>query len=157
MTVLDIGKFILKNEAETKVFAEEVASFAAVGDAICLFGDLGAGKTSFARFFIRRLTSVDEEVPSPTYTLAQNYQTVSPSDSIDIWHYDLYRISDPSEIIELGIEEAVCDGIVLVEWPESAMSFLPSKKLEIYFGFSSLAEERIITLRGSEKWRILEA
>jgi tRNA threonylcarbamoyl adenosine modification protein YjeE len=157
MTVLDIGQIILKNEAAMKVFAEKVASCAAVGDVICLFGDLGAGKTSFARFFIRCLTNVDEEVPSPTYTLAQNYQTISRSASIDIWHYDLYRISDPSEVIELGIEEAVCDGIVLVEWPEIALSLLPSKKLEIYFEFSSLAEKRIITLRGSEKWRILGA
>lgn len=157
MTVIDLGKIILKNEAETKVFAEEVASFAVIGDVICLFGDLGAGKTSFARFFIRGLTSVDEEVPSPTYTLAQNYQTIGDSDSIDIWHYDLYRISDPSEIIELGIEEAACDGIVLVEWPESALNLLPPKKLEIHFGFSCLAEERIITLRGSEKWCVLMA
>ena len=91
MGVSFINKFKIKSEAETKVFAETVASLSGVGDVICLFGDLGAGKTGFCRTFIRSLTNSKQEVPSPTYTLVQNYQIIRQSNTVEIWHYDLYR------------------------------------------------------------------
>ena len=155
MNVSGIGTFKIKNEAETKVFAEAVASLSDAGDIICLFGDLGAGKTGFCRCFIRSLTSPKQEVPSPTYTLVQSYQITRQPNPIEIWHYDLYRTSAEDEVVELGIEDAFSDGIVLIEWPEKAIKLLPEKRLEIHFEFSQHHEERILTLRGSEQWHNL--
>ena len=155
MNVSCIGTFKINNEAETKVFAEAVASLSDVGDIICLFGDLGAGKTGFCRCFIRSLTSPKQEVPSPTYTLVQSYQITRQPNPIEIWHYDLYRTSAEDEVVELGIEDSFSDGIVLIEWPEKAIKLLPDKRLEIHFEFSKGFEERIITLRGPEKWQYL--
>ena len=155
MDVSFIDKFKIKSEAETKFFAETVASLSGIGDVICLFGDLGAGKTGFCRAFIRSLTNSKQEVPSPTYTLVQNYQTIRQSNTVEIWHYDLYRTSAEDEVIELGIEDAFSEGIVLIEWPENAIKLLPKKRLEIHFEFSTYLEERIITLRGPEKWQHL--
>jgi tRNA threonylcarbamoyladenosine biosynthesis protein TsaE len=94
-------------------------------------------------------------VPSPTYTLVQNYQIIRQSNTVEIWHYDLYRTSAEDEVIELGIEDAFSEGIVLIEWPENAIKLLPKKRLEIHFEFSTYLEERIITLRGPEKWQHL--
>ena len=155
MNVSCIGTFKINNEAETKVFAEAVASLSDVGDIICLFGDLGAGKTGFCRCFIRSLTSPKQEVPSPTYTLVQSYQITRQPNPIEIWHYDLYRTSSEDELVELGIEDAFSDGIVLIEWPEIAIKILPEKRLEIHFEFSKGFEERIITLRGPKKWQYI--
>ena len=94
-------------------------------------------------------------MPSPTYTLVQNYQIIRQSNTVEIWHYDLYRTSAEDEVVELGIEDAFSDGIVLIEWPEKAIKLLPEKRLEIHFEFSKGFEERIITLRGPEKWQYL--
>ena len=94
-------------------------------------------------------------MPSPTYTLVQNYQIIRQSNTIEIWHYDLYRTSAVDEVIELGIEDAFSEGIVLIEWPENAIKILPGKRLEIHFEFSKCPEERIITLRGPRKWQHL--
>ena len=77
------------------------------------------------------------------------------SNTFEIWHYDLYRTSAEDEVIELGIEDAFSEGIVLIEWPENAIKLLPKKRLEIHFEFSAYLEERIITLRGPEKWQHL--
>ena len=77
------------------------------------------------------------------------------SNTVEIWHYDLYRTSAEDEVIELGIEDAFSEGIVLIEWPENAIKLLPKKRLEIHFEFSKYLEERIITLRGPEKWQHL--
>ena len=99
MDVSFISTFKIKSEAETKVFAESVASLSCAGDVICLFGDLGAGKTGFCRAFIRSLTNSKQEVPSPTYTLVQNYQIIRQSNAVEIWHYDLYRTSAEDEVM----------------------------------------------------------
>ncbi len=84
------------------------------GDTIFLNGPIGAGKTHLARAIIRALLGHDEEIPSPTYTLVQTYETAETA----IWHADLYRLADSSELIELGLDEAIGDGIVLVEWSD---------------------------------------
>jgi tRNA threonylcarbamoyladenosine biosynthesis protein TsaE len=119
--------FDLADETETAALAARLAAIARPGDFIALSGPLGAGKTSFARAFIRALAGPATEVPSPTFTLVQTYD--SPKGTV--WHGDLYRVSAPEEAIELGIEEALGDSILLVEWPERLGPFLPARRCDL--------------------------
>ena len=102
-----------RDEAETARIAGAVAQVSLAGDVLALAGDLGSGKTAFARGFIRALTTPEEEVPSPTFTLVQSYAAGGRT----LYHFDLYRIEDPEEAWELGIEEALAGGVTLIEWP----------------------------------------
>lgn len=146
-------KFVSANEQETAAIAAELARGLKPGDVLCLRGDLGAGKTLFARALIRALARDPQlEVPSPTFTLVQTYDTPAGP----VWHFDLYRIEEPEEIYELGWEDAVADGITLVEWPERLDFLAPPDRLEI--GFILVADDanrREITLapRGKLKDR----
>lgn len=89
-----------------------------------LEGPLGAGKSAFARGFVKALAGKHIDVPSPTFTILQTYET----DKGPIYHFDLYRLHDPEEVIEIGWEEAIGGkNIVLAEWPERAGTFLPKK------------------------------
>jgi len=119
----------LADETATQALAAKLAAAAACPAFIALRGDLGAGKTAFARAFIRALpgTAPDEDVPSPTFTLVQTYDSTSGP----VWHFDLYRIERPSELRELGWDDAIDDGICLVEWPEKAEAALPDDRLEV--------------------------
>ena len=110
-------RIALADEAATTRLATRLAALVRPGDVLALSGGLGAGKTTFARAFLRaRAGDPALEVPSPTFTLVQAYDLPGGA----VWHLDLYRLSDPSEVWELGIEEALADAILLVEWPERA-------------------------------------
>jgi tRNA threonylcarbamoyladenosine biosynthesis protein TsaE len=117
------------SEEETKAAARSVASQSMAGDIFLLKGDLGAGKSVFARSFIQTLlNNTNMDVPSPTFTLVQQYDT----DKAPVWHFDLYRLEDPEEIYETGWEEAVTgDNILLVEWPERLGFLTPTRYKEI--------------------------
>jgi tRNA threonylcarbamoyl adenosine modification protein YjeE len=96
---------------------------------IALWGEMGAGKSTFARAFIKSfLPTID--VPSPTFTLIQTYTTSKG----EIWHCDLYRLGNSDEIQELGLLEAFHNNICLVEWPERLESFLPQPRYNIFIG-----------------------
>jgi tRNA threonylcarbamoyladenosine biosynthesis protein TsaE len=116
----------LPDEAATEAFAARIAALARPGDVIALKGVLGAGKTSFARAFIRARGGV-EAVPSPTFTLVQMYELGEGT----IWHIDCYRLRDPEEAWELDIEDAFNEGISLIEWPEKLGPLVPARRLEI--------------------------
>ena len=116
----------LPDEAATAAFAARISALAEIGDVIALKGDLGAGKTTFARGFIRARGGT-EEVPSPTFTLVQVYELGSAA----IWHFDLYRLEAPEQVFELGWEEARADGIALVEWAERLAALLPRDRLTV--------------------------
>ena len=120
--------FVSKSEQQTSDLAKKVASIAKKGDVFALYGTLGMGKSVFARSFIQYLTGVDD-VPSPTFTLVQDYQ----SDDFEIFHFDLYRLEHPDEVFELGFEDAIFNGVCLIEWPEKAGNWLPKDvfKLDI--------------------------
>ena len=147
-----VNKFPLKAEKETHRVASLLSTEVEPGDVICLNGDLGVGKTSFARAFIQALTSEDEPVPSPTFTLIQHYNVKRNKVRLEIFHVDLYRISCHSEIEELGLKEAFGAGISLIEWPELAMPFLPQDRLEVYLQFGKGVSERYMDLFGSSRW-----
>ena len=138
----------LPDEAATAAFAARVAAVAAEGDIIALKGDLGAGKTTFARAFIHA-RGCEEEVPSPTFTLVQVYE-VGPT---AIWHFDLYRLNSPDEAWELGIEDAFVEGISLIEWPDRLGLLLPQHRLEITFLFGEQPEARRAALDADQGWR----
>lgn len=121
------ASMVLKDEAATQYFATQVAAVARPGDAILLSGPLGAGKSVFARAFLRALCENPAlEVPSPTYTLVQTYD--APLCAVS--HFDLWRLGGPDELEELGWEEAR-DGIVLVEWPERLEDLTPEDALHL--------------------------
>lgn len=113
-------QIICITELETKNLALKFAEIAKKGDVFALFGTLGAGKSTFARYFIEKLTQA-KEVPSPTFTLLQTYE----APNFEIYHYDMYRLKKAEEAYELNIEEAFYNAVSLIEWPEKILLFLP--------------------------------
>ena len=138
----------LPNEAATTALAARIARLARPGDVIALKGELGAGKTSFARAFIRARGAA-EEVPSPTFTLVQIYELGEST----IWHFDCYRLRHPEEAWELGIEDAFTDGISLIEWPERLGPLVPARRLEITFLFADRPEARRAVIAAGGDWQ----
>ena len=118
---------LLPDVAATIATAGKLATLARPGDVLCLFGELGAGKTTFARGFLRAL-GVSDDIPSPTFNLLLTYDTAIGT----VWHFDLYRLNTADEIHELGFEDAMVDGISLIEWPDRLGSWLPEKRVEIH-------------------------
>lgn len=126
----NVWRLDLADEGQTRDFAATVASFVGAGDLVTLTGDLGAGKTAFARALIRCIAEEPAlEVPSPTFTLMQVYE----SGNYPIVHADLYRIGSPEELADLGWDEATDSALVLVEWAERAGDILPADRLDIRF------------------------
>ena len=134
--------FSSNSEEQTSEIAKKLALIAKRGDVFALYGTLGMGKSVFARSFIKSLTK-NEDVPSPTFTLVQDYQSVD----FDIFHFDLYRLEHPDEVFELGFEDAVFNGVCLVEWPEKAGNWLPKDIFNIEIKAST--EGRLITITAS--------
>ena len=139
---------VLTDEAATRQLAEWLASCARPGDVIALWGTLGTGKSTLARAFIRALTSPEEEVPSPTFTLVQQYD----SDAGLVWHFDLYRLEAPDDALELDIEEAFAEGISLMEWPERLGCHLPKQRLDVVLETGDAEGERRVTLTAHGPW-----
>ncbi len=138
----------LPDEAATVAFAVRISALAEIGDVIALKGDLGAGKTTFARAFIHARGGT-EEVPSPTFTLVQVYELEPAA----IWHFDLYRLKSPDEAWELGIEDAFSEGISLIEWPEQLGPLLPRYRLEITLLFADRPEARRAVIAAGGDWQ----
>jgi tRNA threonylcarbamoyl adenosine modification protein YjeE len=141
-----VRNIALFNEAATKALGAQIASHLQLGDAVALAGDLGAGKTVLARGILEAL-GVSEPVPSPTFTLVQHYDTPT----LPVAHFDLYRIEAQSELEQLGLEEALSDGAVLIEWPERAGSRLPDDALHVELSTTG-AKARRAQLSGPCRW-----
>lgn len=107
----------LPDEAATAAFAARLAARLQPGDVVLLSGGLGAGKTALARGLIRALGHAGD-VPSPTFTLVQTYD--APTVRLPVWHADLYRLEVPDEVEELGLDEGLAEGALVIEWPERA-------------------------------------
>src|SRR6266478_284520 len=137
----------LQDEAATAALAARIAALARPGDVVALAGELGAGKTSFARSFIRARGGV-EAVPSPTFTLVQVYELPDGP----VWHIDGYRLRDPEEAWELDIEDAFRDGISLIEWPERLGPLIPARRLEITLAEGATPEARRASIDPADEW-----
>ncbi len=143
--------FVSHSEADTNALAERLAEISVQGDIWALNGTLGVGKSVFARAFIKKLTGA-HEVPSPTFTLLQTYS----AKAFDIYHYDLYRLEKPSEIFELGVEEAFYSGVSLVEWPERMASFSPRNMWQVKIEMVPEGRKITISTNDADKEKRLE-
>ena len=141
----------LPNEAATVSLANRIAPKALPGDVLALWGDLGVGKTVFARAFIRSRGNPAEEVPSPTFTLVQVYEP-APGLTGAVYHFDLFRLSAAEEAYELDIEEAFADGVSLIEWPGRLGRLLPADRLDITLTQGSAPDTRRAILEGRDSW-----
>jgi tRNA threonylcarbamoyladenosine biosynthesis protein TsaE len=137
----------LADERATAALAAALAALARVGDVFALSGELGTGKTVFARAFLRAL-GVDEDVPSPTFTLVQTYET----EAGPVYHFDMYRLEKPEDAFELGVDDAFADAISLVEWPDRLGTLLPSRRLDIALAYGAAQTARRATLTGHGDW-----
>lgn len=130
----------LADEAQTRQLGEDLVLALKPGDCLALYGDLGAGKSTLARALIRAIADDEAlDVPSPTFTLVQAYDL-----RLRVSHFDLYRLADASELDELGLSDALDNGVAIVEWPERAEAALPGARIDLRFGFS--AEGRSVSI-----------
>ncbi|HAH10394.1 MAG TPA: tRNA (adenosine(37)-N6)-threonylcarbamoyltransferase complex ATPase subunit type 1 TsaE [Alphaproteobacteria bacterium] len=132
--------------AETQALGARIAEALTAGDVVLLRGELGAGKTELARAVVRARMGHDCEVPSPTFTLVQHYETPG----LLLAHADLYRVKDPSELAELGLDEVLETGALLVEWPERAAGHWPQSRLEVALSLRN--DTRLAALTGHGAW-----
>lgn len=147
----DPGPVLERRLPDAEATARAGAALAATlapGDAVLLSGDLGAGKSALARAAIAALLAQDgraEDIPSPSFTLVQEYETAHG----DVWHADLHRLSGPDGVEELGLEEAFDRAICLVEWPERLGPFTPPRRLELALDFAGIEEAagRVLRVR----------
>jgi N-acetylmuramate 1-kinase len=136
----------LADEQATNLLGNDLARALVPGDLVLLSGDLGAGKSTLARALIRTLAQdPDLEVPSPTFTLVQAYDTPLP-----VAHFDLYRLGDPAELDELGLDDALDGGIALVEWPERAGNALSGNAIRVSLRSIGIGREAI---GSAVRWR----
>ncbi|MGP1257125.1 MAG: tRNA (adenosine(37)-N6)-threonylcarbamoyltransferase complex ATPase subunit type 1 TsaE [Kiloniellales bacterium] len=142
-------ELLLADEAATEDLAARLAPLLRTGDVVALGGDLGSGKTAFCRALINALPGPAEEVPSPTFTLVQVYER----GDLQVWHFDLYRIEDAEEVWELGFEDALAEGVSLIEWPERLGSQLPQNRLDLQLTvLPTDGQPRRATLNGLGAW-----
>jgi tRNA threonylcarbamoyladenosine biosynthesis protein TsaE len=136
--------FNTNSEQETSIVAQEFAATLRPRDIVLLNGDLGLGKSVFSRSVIRALMNNENiDVPSPTFTLVQTYDTPQG----DVYHFDLYRLKTPEELYEIGWEDALHSGIILVEWPERLGFLKPKHYIQIDIKSGASSDSRFITIQ----------
>ncbi len=143
--------FECRCEDDTNRLAEQFAKIARKGDIFALFGTLGAGKSTFSRHFIQFLSGATE-IPSPTFTLVQTYDT----EYFEVYHYDMYRLKQPEEAYELGIEEAFAEAVNLIEWPDKLGPLLPRDIWKITITTKGLIRFFEVEAFTEDKYRRLE-
>jgi len=134
-------KWCVQTEEETASIAAQIASLLKKGDVVALNGTLGAGKTTFTRALIRHLMHQDVDVPSPTFTLLQAYDTPK----FTLYHFDFYRLKSPEDAFEIGIEDAFANGVSFIEWPDRLGSLLPKVHKSISFEMLPNGSRQITT------------
>ena len=142
----------LKSLEDTQNFSKKISEIINMGDIIFLYGEIGVGKTSFARFFINFFESKNgvknSDVLSPTFNIVYDYEVKD----IKILHYDLYRLKNYRDILELGMFENSKDSIKIIEWPELIKS-KPKNRIDIFFQYSKTMNFRKVKIIGLGKWK----
>ena len=137
---------------DTKKLSENLSEIVKMGDAILLYGEIGVGKTTFTRFFINHLEQKNKikksDILSPTFNILYDYEIKKKI----ILHYDLYRLKNYNDILELGIFEKSENNIKIIEWPE-LIKEKPNNRIEIYFQYSDLSNSRKVKIIGFGKWK----
>jgi tRNA threonylcarbamoyladenosine biosynthesis protein TsaE len=139
----------LPSPSATRDLGRRLAALIRPGDVIALRGVLGAGKTELARALIQARAGAEIEVPSPSFTLVQDYRFAD----LVIRHIDLYRVEDAAELLELGLDAPETDEAWLIEWPERAAAVLPPERLEIELRQGDAPDARIARLLAGGRWR----
>ena len=119
------------------------------GDVLALEGTLGSGKSVLARAIISTACPLEDDIPSPTFTLVQTYE---PEAMPVIMHFDLYRLDDPQDALELGIEDAFIDVVSIIEWPQRLGGYLPRTALTIALAAGDQETSRIAHIHGDLRW-----
>lgn len=140
---------VIENLEELSRFALRLSQVVKAGDAITLQGNLGAGKSELARAFIKLLLGADTVVPSPTFTIVEQYQ----APNFLISHFDLYRLEGSEELTEIGFEEALSSGVCLIEWPERLEGYPLVNHLSVEITADIQTQIRKISLVGDENWQ----
>lgn len=141
----------LTSPDQTARLARAIAPRLSAGDVLLLNGPIGAGKSHFARHIIRSRQAaigLSEDIPSPTFLLVQTYN----AGDCDIWHCDFYRLNDPQELDELGLEEACETAICLIEWPDVALDYLPADAAHVTLFMTEDEETRQFDIRAPRRW-----
>ena len=146
------GTFRLDDEAASERLGAAIGRALEAGEAVCLSGPLGAGKSVMARGLIRALAPGEAEIPSPTFTLVQFY----PGPEFPIAHFDLYRLTSPEDAYEIGLDEALREGVAVIEWPERLGHHLPHDRLDVEIEIDGEARRARLTAEGSWEGRPLE-
>lgn len=136
----------LSSEAKTTALASKIAPLLEAGDVVLLEGALGAGKTTLARGLIRAYSGA-AEIPSPTYALVEIYEGAKGA----LWHFDLYRLDSPGDVWELGLEEALSEGICVIEWAERVAALLPDDALRLVITIAG-KNKRELKIFAPENW-----
>ncbi|MCH2076645.1 MAG: tRNA (adenosine(37)-N6)-threonylcarbamoyltransferase complex ATPase subunit type 1 TsaE [Rhodobacteraceae bacterium] len=138
---------LLPDLDRTQRLAAEAAKTAVAGDCFLLEGPVGAGKTAFSRAFVQAALGRAEDVPSPTFTLVQTYETPT----FEIWHCDLYRLTSADELIELGLEDAFTSAVTLIEWPDRLGDMAPTNAQRLSFEVVD-EDVRRLSIHGDARW-----
>lgn len=144
---LSSASFTSTHPPETERLARMFTPYCSSGATVLLNGPIGAGKSLFARALISALLDEPEDIPSPTFTLVQVYQTKK----FEIWHSDLYRISDPYDVIELGLDDAFESAFCIIEWPDRLGGFTPQSTISVDLESLDNDDHRRILLSSESK------
>lgn len=150
MTQTEPVSIFLHSDEDTTGLGAWLAPRLCAGDTVLLSGPIGAGKSHFARALIRARLDRNEDIPSPTFTLVQTYEA-----DVEIWHSDLYRLTHPDEVLELGLEEAFSTAICLIEWPDRLGNLTPSNAISI--SLSAQGNGRQATIDVADRARLYTA
>ena len=142
----------LRSIQDTKKFSEKISKILKAGDTIFLYGEIGAGKTTFTRFLINHLEVASRikksDILSPTFNIVYDYNIGKKK----IHHYDLYRLKNNKDILQLGMFDEMEDSIKIIEWPE-LIQLKPKHRIDINFQYSKLIDSRKVKIFGFGKWK----
>ena len=142
MKELSAKTFVNKNEDDTRKLGLELAANAQTGDVIALIGDLGTGKTALTRYIAEGL-GIKDTISSPTFTIIKEYK----SGRMPLYHFDVYRLGDGEELLDIGAEEYLYgDGLCVIEWADIVADVLPEDAIAIHIEYGTNEDERIVTI-----------